>query len=295
MIQPAQSSIIICSIVRDAEVGLRRNIPVINELCKYFKAYHIYVYENDSNDATKKLLKDWSEMDPMNIHVSINQTDSSKTIPSQKNAGTVNPFYSHKRIEKMANIRNHYMQYIDDAGWKADYLMIVDLDVAQLFLSPILSSFDTKIEWDAVCANGYSVSPRFKRRYHDSYALIEQGDKLPQTEKKIKLLSEKYGSLKKTDSWIPVSSGFGGLAIYRFEAINGLRYQCLPNDDKRVEVKCEHTSIYQQMHKRGFRKFYLNPGMYLKYQDVTFSLIWNTLVRKLRNCNRRLKVAERSK
>lgn len=280
MMQPAQSSIIICSIVRDAEVGLRRNIPIINELCKCFKAYRIYVFENDSKDATKKLLKDWSEMDPVNIHVSINQTDSSKTIPSQKSAGTVNPFYSRKRIEKMANIRNHYMQYIDDAGWEADYLMVVDLDVAQLFLSPILSSFDTKLEWDAVCANGYSVSPSFKRRYHDSYALVEHSDEQPQTEKKIKLLSEKYGSLNKGDSWIPISSGFGGLAIYRFDAIKGLRYQCLPNDDKRVEVKCEHTSIYQQLHKRGFSKFYLNPGMYLKYQDVTFFLVWNTLVRK---------------
>lgn len=279
--QPAQSSIIICSIVRDAEVGLRRNIPVINELCKCFKAYRIYVYENDSKDATKKLLKDWSEMDPVNIHVSINQTDSSKTIPSQKSAGTVNPFYSRKRIEKMANIRNHYMQYIDDAGWEADYLMVVDLDVAQLFLSPILSSFDTKLEWDAVCANGYSISPSFKRRYHDSYALVEHGDEQPQTEKKIKFLSEKYGSLTKADSWIPVSSGFGGLAIYRFEAIKGLRYLCLPNDDKRVEVKCEHTSIYLQMYKRGFNKIYLNLDMYLKYQNVTLSLVWNTLLRRL--------------
>lgn len=279
MIQTKEKSIIICSIVRDAETGLRRNIPVINELCKHFKDYRIFVYENDSKDKTKDLLSSWRKIDPLKIHISINQTDSTKTIPSQKSTGTVNPFYSRKRIEKMANIRNHYMQYIDDAGWEADYLMVVDLDVAQLFLQPILSSFNTNQVWDAVCSNGYSLSPRLKRRYHDSYALVEYGDEKPQTEEKIKFLSEKYASLKDCNKWIPVSSGFGGLTIYRFDAVKGLRYQCLSNNDKRVEVKCEHISIYEQMKRKGFCKFYLNPAMYLKYQNVTLSLIWKTCIR----------------
>ena len=45
-----QSSIIICSIVRNAEKGLKRNIPVIQEFCKYFANYRVVVYENDSTD-----------------------------------------------------------------------------------------------------------------------------------------------------------------------------------------------------------------------------------------------------
>ena len=40
-----QSSIIICSIVRNAEKGLRRNIPVVQEFCKYFANYRVIVYE----------------------------------------------------------------------------------------------------------------------------------------------------------------------------------------------------------------------------------------------------------
>ena len=56
MKSPAVSSIIVCGIVRDAGKGLKNNIPVIDELCSYFKDYRIYVYENDSKDDTKELL-----------------------------------------------------------------------------------------------------------------------------------------------------------------------------------------------------------------------------------------------
>ena len=36
-----ESTIIICSIVRNAEKGLKNNIPVIKKLCQYFKDYKI--------------------------------------------------------------------------------------------------------------------------------------------------------------------------------------------------------------------------------------------------------------
>ena len=50
-----ESSIIICSIVRDAEKGLKKNIPDNKELCKHFRDYQNIVYENESTDETKNL------------------------------------------------------------------------------------------------------------------------------------------------------------------------------------------------------------------------------------------------
>lgn len=183
----------------------------------------------------------------------------------------------------MAWIRNRYMEYVELQDWKADYLMVVDLDVSRLYLEGILSSFETKIEWDAVCAFGYSVSPKLKKRYHDTYALTEWGDeKNAQTEKKIKNLADKYGKLKPTDNWIRVFSAFGGLAIYKFDAIKGLRYEAIANKDKRVEVRCEHFSMYNQMAERGYNHFYINPAMVLKYQDLTFGIVWNSFCRLIR-------------
>lgn len=279
------TTIIICSIVRNAEKGLIRNIPIINELCESFKDYRIIVYENDSTDKTKEILRKWNSENPDKIHISINDTDATPTIPSSKTT-EANPFFCRQRIEKMARLRNKYMDYVNRQAWKADYLMVVDLDVAQLYLQGILSSFHSSVNWDAVTAFGYSTSPKLKRRYHDTYALTVWGDENEaQTESKIKLWADRLGNLKKTDEWIKIYSAFGGLAIYKFEAINKLRYKVLPNRDTRVEVKCEHFSIYKQMIENGYDKFYINPAMSLKYQALTPTIFWNSFKRFISSFN----------
>lgn len=279
----SDSSFIICSIVRNAEKGLRRNIPQIMALCKMCKDYRVFVYENDSKDNTKMLLDNWHQSDPTHVFVSLNTTNAARTIPSAADAGEVNPFYSRRRIEKMAKLRNTYMEFVDKEGWTADYMMVVDLDVAWIRVDNILSSFE-RDEWDAVTAYGYSLSPKLKKRYHDTYALTELGDENnPQTEHKTRMLSEEYASMSQNNDWVRVFSAFGGLTIYRFECVKGLRYKAMDNDDKRVEVKCEHFSIYKQMVERGFDKVYINPRMILKYQNLTIGIVWNSLLRLLRN------------
>lgn len=288
----SDSSIIVCSIVRDAERGLKRNIPVISMLCKHFADYKVVVYENDSNDNTKSLLKAWMNSEKGHVVALLGDSGAPKSIPlaGDDEIGHANPFFSRKRIERMSTLRNQYLEYVEEHGWKADYLMVVDLDVAKLKLEPILTSFVADApQWDAVTAFGYSTSPKLRRRYHDSYALTEYGEEnYPQTESKIKLLSEKYGSLKPIDGWVRVYSAFGGLAIYRFDCIKGLRYEVLCNNDDRVEVRCEHFSLYQRMAEKGFDKVYINPSMVLKYQDLTFGIIWKSMRRKFRALSKSL-------
>jgi hypothetical protein len=279
------SSIIVCSIVRNAENGLKKNIPVINALCDEAKDYKIVVYENDSKDNTKLILKNWSvDRGPEKVHILLNDNIiSNKTIPLSKEV-SCNPFFSSKRIEKMVYLRNQYISYIKKMNWEADYVIIVDLDVEALFLENILSSFSLNIDWDAITAYGYSLSPSWKKRYHDTYALVEFGNgEESQTEQKIKDLASKYGKLKYDDSPIRVFSAFGGLAIYRYEAIKDVNYQLIFNNDDRVEVYCEHYSIYYQMNKMGYDRIFINPGMYLKYQAVTLNIILNTMKRHLVN------------
>ena len=274
-------TIIICSIVRNAERGLKRNIPEIKRLCQMSKGYKVFVYENDSTDMTKKLLKEWHDSDPANVFVSLNDTSAQPTIPSVSDVPSINPFYSQKRIDKMAKLRNAYMQFVDDMGWSADYLVVVDLDVARISADNIMSSF-VREDWDAVTAFGYSTSPKLKRRYHDTYALTELGDEEnPQTEEKIIKNSKKYANLNNDNPWVRVFSAFGGLAIYRFESIKGVRYEALKNNDPRVQVKCEHYSIYYQMKRRGFDRVYINPSMSLKYQELSLKIMYNSLKRKM--------------
>lgn len=282
MIDLKNRKIVVCGIVRDAENGLKKNIPVVNGICSCFEDYKVVIYENNSKDGSKHVLKKWHDSDNNHVFVIMENCDRERVVPSQKEV-KCNPFFSSQRIAKMASLRNKYLQYVEDKGWYPDYLMVVDLDVASINHNAILSSFRDDIEWDAVTAFGYSTSPKLTKRYHDTYALTEYGDEdKPQTEEKIQLLADKYGKLKVTDNWIRVFSAFGGLAIYRYEAIKGLRYRVIENNDKRVEVKCEHYSICQQMRKKGGDRIYINPAMVVKYQDLSLRLIINTIRRKLK-------------
>lgn len=277
------SKIIVCGIVRDAEKGLKKNIPIINRVCSCFKDYRVFIYENDSKDATKDILMEWHSFCPDKVLVSLNNTDSKKTIPSESQVVS-NPFFSAKRILKMVKLRNEYMNFIEENKWDADYLMVVDLDVSQLFFDGILDSFNSHRNWDAVVSYGYSLSPKLRWRYHDTYALTLYGDENEiQTESQIKLYAEKFAKLKCDDEWIRIFSGFGGLAIYKYEAVKGLKYKLIPNLDEKVEVRCEHYSIYKQMKDRGYDQVFLNPAMRLKYQSVTFRIVLSSLLRKIRS------------
>lgn len=272
MIDLKEKSVIVCSIVRDAEKGLRRNIPVIKEFCRGMGDYKVVVFENDSHDKTKDLLKAWVEQDSERVFAFMADSDGEPTIPSF-NSVNVNPFFGHKRIDRMAALRNQYMDFLWSRGWKADYLMVVDLDVANINLKGILSSFSSDKEWDAVTAFGYSLGPTMRNRYHDTYALTLYGDDTPQTEQKISDMQNQMASVGDGNQWIRVASAFGGLAIYRMEAVCGLRYEVLENNDSRVEVLCEHYGLHRKMHERGYDRIYINPQMKIKYQEIDFKFV----------------------
>jgi hypothetical protein len=276
----SKRTFIICGIVRNAERGLRHNIPVIKSFCSKVKDYKVIVFENNSKDKTKQLLKEWAGS---NKHV-LAFCEDRPISKGDSIDSDVNPFYSRERIGKMVGLRNQYMDFIAQHNLSADYLMVVDLDVSQLKLEGILSSFCNCPEWDVVTAYGYSLSPQFKQRYHDSYALVELNkENIPQTECAIKALSDHYAQLLRKQRWIEVYSAYGGLAIYRYDKVKGLRYQLIDNNDPRVEVRCEHFSLAKQMKDRGSCHIYINSGMILKYQSVSLSLVKRKLIRMLRS------------
>ena len=277
----ADKSIIVCGIVRDAERALKHNLPVMEALSNEFASFRMIVFENDSKDGTKEVLRHWQGVMGEKLAVISNDRGAGRTIPSSSNAG-VNPFYSSRRISRMVDLRNQYMDYVADNHLDANYLMVIDLDVVDFSLKGILSSFNLGVDWDAVCANCRSLSPKLRRRYHDAYALTEYGDQHnPQTEEKILSLSEKFSSIRPGDAPVRVFSAFGGIAIYKFEAIKGLKYELLFNADSRVEVRCEHFSICAQMAQKGYDKVYINPELEIKYQKLSAKIIFDSIRRRL--------------
>ena len=266
-----QSNLAICSIVRDCEKKLRKNIPIIEKVRSYFKSSIVIIFENDSKDQTKQILNEWSKKSS-NVYVEC-ENFGIKTITAST-SNDVNKYFSNARITKMAEYRNQYLKKLEEINFKPDFVLVLDLDISKIYIEGILHSFGIDEQWDVVCANGYSLSPKLRRRYHDSYSLVELGkESIPQTEESIKENAARFSFLKKGQSLVPVYSAYGGLSIYRYEAIQNLRYRIIKNEDSRVEVRCEHFSFCNDVRKRGFNRIYINPELKLKYQSVDFNLI----------------------
>lgn len=275
----SESSICICSIIRDGNTALLRNIKKIEALRSRFKKSQVVVFENDSTDGTKDTLTKWSkECDNV---LAICQNFKTDTIPSQQING-FNKYFSNQRISKMANYRNQYLNALAEMGVNYNYVLIIDLDIENFSIDGIAHSFGLAEHWDVITANGYSYSPSLKKRYHDTYALTELGtENVPQTEETISENQRKWSFLNHGIPLIPVYSAYGGLAIYKYDLLKNKTYKAIQNNDARVEVKCEHFSLHQQIHQEKYRKIFINPNMTVLYQKVSFSLVRKYLKEKL--------------
>ena len=274
----AESSICFCSIIRNGNSALIKNIKKLEVLRSKFKNSQVVVFENDSTDGTKDTLAKWSN-EYENV-LAICQNFKTNTIPSSEING-FNKYFSNQRISKMANYRNQYLKVLSDLKSHYDYIMIVDLDIEDFSIDGVAHSFGLAEHWDVITANGYSYSPSLKKRYHDTYALTEIGtENMIQTEEVISDNQQKWSFLNFGMPLIPVYSAYGGLAIYKGNVLKNKTYEALQNNDARVEVKCEHFSLHHQIQQEN-RKIFINPNMTVLYQKVSFTLMKKYLREKL--------------
>jgi glycosyltransferase involved in cell wall biosynthesis len=273
------SSVSICSIVRNCQRNLEKNIPRVEKLRSLFKDSEIIVFENDSKDNTLKILKRW-ERESYNVHV-FSDTFKGFAI-SLKPSGNENPYYSISRIEKMVIYRNKYIHFLNNHGIERDYVIVIDLDIANFYIYGIIHSFGTSIPWNSISSNGISISSTFRKQYHDSYALIEYG-KLNQiqTEQSIKLNRIRYSFLKQGMPLLQVDSAYGGLAIYKWISIKDIYYSYLINNDSRVQCKSEHVGFHMLMKENGHDKIFINPTMIVKYRSISLQFLLLKLKEKL--------------
>lgn len=270
----AQSNIAICAIVRNCEKSLIKNRPKIELLQSKFKNSKLIIFENDSVDETKAILKNWN--DSSEDVICKCENFNTITIPDTKGTG-VNKYFSAHRISKMVSYRNQYLDMLESLNFLYDFLIIIDLDIENFSLDGIAHSFGVSHQWNVVTANGYSYSPKLKKRYHDTYALVELGNEnISQTENSIFENQHKWSFLTAGMPLIPVYSAFGGMAIYKREVVHNLRYNLIPNLDDRVEVKCEHFSLHMQIQNQvNGGRILINPNMSVVYQTINKNIIKN--------------------
>jgi glycosyltransferase involved in cell wall biosynthesis len=254
----------ICALVRDCKIQLERNISTINKLKNCFSKSHVVIVENDSKDGTKELLNRWAKEDD-DVHA-ISEDIGVKTIPDVKEGQEVYPWYSTHRIKLMASYRNKYLAFIEKKAWALDYVMVIDLDLEYISIDGVANSFGQDIKWDAITSNGIKHF-REGSKYYDTYAFRELGDTAHQTRESIYTYQNLLTGLEAGMIMIRVVSGFNGLAIYRAEAIKGLRYRAEENNDPQVESLSEHVLFHQDMAKNGHGFIYINPSQVVYYNQ----------------------------
>jgi hypothetical protein len=273
--QLAQSSLAICGLAKNCARTLPENINFIEKLSSLFKLVKVVVVENGSTDSTRVQLNSWAKE---NQTVKIVDGDLAVYSADKLTLG-VNFYYSKYRIARLAHLRNQYLQELKLSGISFDYLLVMDFDVDKISITGVLDSFAQQKSWDAVAAFGYSISPRLKRRYHDTFALVFlENAYLPQTERSIKNIQQDWVPDRESNNLLPVFSAFGGLSIYKWNLVKELQYEVIPNEDLRVEVRCEHYSLYFQLNCRGGSRIVVNPYMGLRYEKFH-----QTVFRKLSN------------
>ncbi|GHT21790.1 hypothetical protein AGMMS4957_11070 [Bacteroidia bacterium] len=218
----------------------------------------VLIIENDSKDDTKHVLSDWAQKSE-GVYVISNDFGTQTVPPKQLNS--VNPWFSHHRIEKMARYRNMYLEWIEAQNKDYDYMIVLDIDIlwfnCKNFANIIPYAPD---DWGALCANGVSFSGcRF--RYYDLYPFSEVKQKIDMQTLGIRNRQERRASTLRVTKLIAkqpytsVYSAFGGLAIYKYQAIKGLRYTAISNDDEEVESFAEHVSLNDAIIDRGYKVY----------------------------------------
>jgi len=249
---PASRTILIAGVVRNGQTTLARNIRHLAGAFGGFRKVHWMIVESDSNDQT---------LDQLAL--------LAREIPNfkYKSLGNLRDGIA-QRAARIAHCRNVYLDALsaDPDLADVDDVAVADLDDVNLLLTPqaVLSCWQRQ-DWDACAANQRAF-------YYDIWALRHPiwspNDCWKQKEFFLRhgmaedaayaaAVFSRMIRLPEDSEWIEVDSAFGGLVIYRKQALLSARYAGL---DERGDEICEHITLHQQMRAAGYRIF-INPRL----------------------------------
>ena len=173
-------SIVMCCLCRNIEHVFFHNKIRLEKIGSCFAKYKIVVFENDSTDRSRALLKRW-EYENRSVHLlSCYSFSKSHDCKLKTKTGYEYGALSNTRISKMAFYRNQYLKYAVTNYAHYDYMLCFDFDIqGGLYLDGMIKNFDPRIEtkWDALIASGYQGISIFQGGgtvLYDSLAYVGQ-------------------------------------------------------------------------------------------------------------------------
>lgn len=267
--------VVILGLCRNVSKELQNDVMRLLESFQDFSKIHFRFVESDSTDSTLNILTQL-EIDIPNFKF-VSLGNLQEQIP--------------ERVARICHCRNICLQILNDDPVlaKCAYVVVSDLDGVNSLLNraAVLSCWK-RSDWDACMAN--QAAP-----YYDIYALRHRDwapDDCWHFENRLrsagmnplaarqKAIYERMVTIPSNCEWIPVDSAFGGLAIYKRELFNNVKYcSVLPNGDH----VCEHVTLHEQMKINGARLFInpslINSGWNTHNSSKRFSKKFNRLVK----------------
>lgn len=210
--------ILIAGICRDAEAGFDVVRCCATLLGEYFEDYHVVIYENNSKDATKQLYSNLAKEDSRVTFIS-----EDLTFHKLRTDNEMGVWY---RTGTYARARNKVLDVVFSPQFSDyKYLVMADTD----FLDPwdIEAILETilhpECDWDAVFSRGaYDLFAFRSDEFPVGFELL--GEMFLKNLDEERKHFHEISYFNRNNPWIPVYSGFGGIAIYKIASIKGCRY-----------------------------------------------------------------------
>ncbi len=243
-------STVICGAVRNGGAGFVKTLAVIEGLKSWFDDCAAVIVTNDNTDGTDGVISAWAASNPQ--HHVIHLDGMAKAIPD--------------RIERLVAARNFYLQFIRARmAQRFEQVLVMDLDGPNETIDPVEFARVVAAQpagWDGLFPNQLQA-------YYDIYALRHDTwcptNCLEEVRKRTwPLMGWRRRAARKHfvyDRQIKIQPGhpafrvrsaFGGLGLYRMDALTGCWYGTRTADGAPC---CDHVVLNEEITRRGGKLF----------------------------------------
>lgn len=252
-------SLVICGLARNVEKTIEKAKKKLEYIGSKFKDYKIVIFENDSEDNTREILKKWANVNK-NVKLLECEEFGSKNCKLRTKKGYDLGMFSENRIQRMAIYREQYLDYIKKNLNSYTYTLISELDLeGNQYIDGIFHSIGHPKDWDAIFINGRAPIqgiPSIFDIMYDALAYLDISQEFQDMDKSViatsitkNLFNSNY-KLFNSEELVEVKSAFNGYALYKTDSLVNCSYL--------GDTECEHINLHKCMYNNG-GKLYINP------------------------------------